>query len=412
MAPGLTPRRRARGRHRPRRRQCAPAVGRRNLADPLLRPTHPRRHARLVKGSHIVVPRLLRHDQAYILQNPDRRIFFLFPYERDFTLIGTTDDGLRRRSAADCEPAGEINYSVRRDQRYFREPIAPSVVTCSLCGRAAQLFDDGAQRLRSSRATTLSISTVPRARLGALRLWRQDHDLPQAGRSCARQAGLDTPPRRRLDRERHCRGRIPGRADRGLCRRACAGGGRSSTESERAPDGAHHGTRVDPSSAARTLRRPRLGELRSRTERGRSALSRAQRLGETADDVEVAAARRSGCACLPAATDRPRWNPWTMAPRPSDWAGTRQPRTVRRKVTRNLAPVGARGDRAEWAARGTGRGDVVEVILHRSGHHLLARHRLRSPRRRSASRSGNSRRSIPQPGWVEHDPQGIWTTVA
>src|SRR5215468_3893719 len=47
---------------------------------------------RLVKGSHIVVPRLFEGDQAYILQNADRRIVFAIPYEGRFTLIGTTDE--------------------------------------------------------------------------------------------------------------------------------------------------------------------------------------------------------------------------------------------------------------------------------------------------------------------------------
>ena len=45
----------------------------------------------LVKGSHIVVPRAYDGEHAYILQNHDRRVVFMIPYERDFTLIGTTD---------------------------------------------------------------------------------------------------------------------------------------------------------------------------------------------------------------------------------------------------------------------------------------------------------------------------------
>jgi glycerol-3-phosphate dehydrogenase len=48
-------------------------------------------HMRLVKGSHIVVPRLFEGDHAYILQNTDRRVIFAIPYEHRFTLIGTTD---------------------------------------------------------------------------------------------------------------------------------------------------------------------------------------------------------------------------------------------------------------------------------------------------------------------------------
>ena len=37
------------------------------------------------------MPKLFEHDHAYIFQNADRRIIFAIPYERDFTLIGTTD---------------------------------------------------------------------------------------------------------------------------------------------------------------------------------------------------------------------------------------------------------------------------------------------------------------------------------
>ena len=52
---------------------------------------------RLVKGSHIVTERLFDHDRCYIFQNADGRIFFVIPYERDFTLIGTTDLDYARR---------------------------------------------------------------------------------------------------------------------------------------------------------------------------------------------------------------------------------------------------------------------------------------------------------------------------
>ena len=49
--------------------------------------------ARLDKGSHIVVRRLFEHDRGYIVQTRDRRVVFALPFERDFTLIGTTDQG-------------------------------------------------------------------------------------------------------------------------------------------------------------------------------------------------------------------------------------------------------------------------------------------------------------------------------
>lgn len=49
------------------------------------------RRIRLIKGSHIIVPRTLDTDGAYILQNEDKRIVFVLPYLDDFTIIGTTD---------------------------------------------------------------------------------------------------------------------------------------------------------------------------------------------------------------------------------------------------------------------------------------------------------------------------------
>jgi len=68
-----------------------------------------RGRVRLVKGSHIVVPRI--HDQryAYILQNPDRRVVFMIPYEREFTLVGTTDLQL---DAMERDGVGQIRLEV------------------------------------------------------------------------------------------------------------------------------------------------------------------------------------------------------------------------------------------------------------------------------------------------------------
>jgi glycerol-3-phosphate dehydrogenase len=60
---------------------------------------------RLIRGSHIVLPALYEGDQAYILQNDDRRVVFVIPYEGRFSLVGTTDvphEGDAR--AARCTP--------------------------------------------------------------------------------------------------------------------------------------------------------------------------------------------------------------------------------------------------------------------------------------------------------------------
>ncbi|SCK49830.1 glycerol-3-phosphate dehydrogenase [Variovorax sp. HW608] len=100
------------------------------------------RHLRLVKGSHIVVPRVFAHDHAYIFQNPDKRIIFAIPYQDDFTLIGTTDIEL----AGDDPGAArigddEIDYLCTQASRYFEKPIRPSDVVWTYSG-VRPLLDD------------------------------------------------------------------------------------------------------------------------------------------------------------------------------------------------------------------------------------------------------------------------------
>ncbi|WBV64502.1 glycerol-3-phosphate dehydrogenase [Legionella pneumophila 130b] len=44
----------------------------------------------LVKGSHIIVPKLFEGNHAYFLQHNDQRVIFVIPYH-GFSMIGTTD---------------------------------------------------------------------------------------------------------------------------------------------------------------------------------------------------------------------------------------------------------------------------------------------------------------------------------
>lgn len=98
---------------------------------------------RLVKGSHVVVPRIFDHDRAYIFQNADRRIIFAIPYEGDFTLIGTTDVDFQGDPARAAASDDEIAYLCRAANEYFRKPIAPADVVWSYSG-VRPLYDDGA----------------------------------------------------------------------------------------------------------------------------------------------------------------------------------------------------------------------------------------------------------------------------
>jgi glycerol-3-phosphate dehydrogenase len=97
---------------------------------------------RLVRGSHIVVPRLTDHDSAYIFQNADRRVVFVIPYEQDYTLIGTTDvDFAGDLSSVEVTEA-EVDYLCAAVNEYFIDPIAPSDVVWSYSG-VRSLQDDG-----------------------------------------------------------------------------------------------------------------------------------------------------------------------------------------------------------------------------------------------------------------------------
>ncbi|MBU2288825.1 MAG: glycerol-3-phosphate dehydrogenase, partial [Gammaproteobacteria bacterium] len=100
------------------------------------------RHLRLVKGSHIVVRRLFAHDHAYIFQNPDKRIIFAIPYQRDFTLIGTTDIELDGDDPGAARIAQEeIDYLCEQASRYFAEPVKPADVVWTYSG-VRPLLDD------------------------------------------------------------------------------------------------------------------------------------------------------------------------------------------------------------------------------------------------------------------------------
>ncbi len=102
---------------------------------------------RLVKGSHIVVPRLFEGDHAYILQQPDRRIVFAIPYEGGFTEVGTTDIPVERPEEAAISPA-ETQYLCDAVNRYFSRQVSSADVAWSWSG-VRPLHDDGEARAQN-----------------------------------------------------------------------------------------------------------------------------------------------------------------------------------------------------------------------------------------------------------------------
>ncbi len=104
---------------------------------------------RLVQGSHIVVRKLYDHDRCYIFQNADNRIFFAIPYERDFTLIGTTDLDYTGDPSDVRISQAEIAYLCAGASEYFAALVTPDMVVWTYSG-VRPLFDDGASKAQAA----------------------------------------------------------------------------------------------------------------------------------------------------------------------------------------------------------------------------------------------------------------------
>ena len=115
---------------------------------------------RLVQGSHIVVPRLTTHNGCYIFQNADKRIFFVIPYETDYTLIGTTDLDYTGDPALVRASDDEIAYLCRSASEYLATPVMPADVVWTYSG-VRPLHDEGkgaAQAVTRDYVLTLDVA--------------------------------------------------------------------------------------------------------------------------------------------------------------------------------------------------------------------------------------------------------------
>ena len=122
-------------------------------------PVHARHSVRLVKGSHIIVPRLFEHDYAYIFQNADRRIVFAIPYEEDFTLIGTTDVEYHGDPASVAIDQDETDYLCRLASDYFKRTITPADVVATYSGVRPLLEDESSDPSAVTRDYTLEMNS-------------------------------------------------------------------------------------------------------------------------------------------------------------------------------------------------------------------------------------------------------------
>ena len=94
---------------------------------------------RLVKGSHIVVPRITGANDAYLCQSADGRVVFAIPYEERFTLIGTTEIAYTGDPAAAAISEDEEEYLLALTRQFFASPADARRYRLELCRRAAAL---------------------------------------------------------------------------------------------------------------------------------------------------------------------------------------------------------------------------------------------------------------------------------
>ncbi len=105
---------------------------------------------RLVKGSHIVVPKLFDHEYVYLFQNADDRIMFAIPFENEYTLLGTTDVEVGEDPSDGVISDQEIQYICEHASQYFRTPVEKDSIVYTYSG-VRPLFDDAAKN--ASKAT-------------------------------------------------------------------------------------------------------------------------------------------------------------------------------------------------------------------------------------------------------------------
>ena len=117
----------------------------------------PARTTRLIKGSHIIVPRIYPQHQAYILQNEDQRIVFVIPYQQDFSLVGTTDVEFSGDPAKVAITAEEREYLIAVVNRYFKAQLDEKDVVASYAGVRPLCDDESNSPSAITRDYTLEV---------------------------------------------------------------------------------------------------------------------------------------------------------------------------------------------------------------------------------------------------------------
>lgn len=127
-----------------------------NFFDTALKKKSPK-NIRLIKGSHFVVPKIHNDNQAYILQNEDKRIVFVLPYEDDYSLVGTTDVEYIGNPLEAKISEEETEYLVDIVNKHFKNKISAADVVHSFSGVRPLLDDESSSPDAITRDYTLEL---------------------------------------------------------------------------------------------------------------------------------------------------------------------------------------------------------------------------------------------------------------
>lgn len=112
---------------------------------------------RMIKGSHIVVPKLYQQDNAFIMQNEDQRIVFAIPYRDDYTLIGTTDEEFTGNPSDVSISQDETDYILSVANQHFKQQLTNDDVIWTYSGVRPLLEDESSDPSAVTRDYTLHV---------------------------------------------------------------------------------------------------------------------------------------------------------------------------------------------------------------------------------------------------------------
>jgi len=113
---------------------------------------------RLIKGSHIVVPRVHNGQYAYILQNEDHRIVFVIPWMDEFSIIGTTDVEYHGDPKAVHIDEQETDYLLNVYNDHFKKPLSRADIVWSYSGVRPLCDDESDSPQAVTRDYTLAVT--------------------------------------------------------------------------------------------------------------------------------------------------------------------------------------------------------------------------------------------------------------